>query len=234
MDELLKKDFINMCNNKQIISTYMLQDIKNDYLENNKMNEVYLNFVKSNLKSFDSNSKGYEDTYLEGFAGYKNDIIKMYRTKLMLYYLYLFNKNNIYELTNEEITKFNIACVNTLIHELTHAKQDQIVNNIIDSKDAIYKLLKADFNQTDSNFYDKYYEYFVTEYNANLEASIYINKLLNNTNLKKLNNHETLNLVKKAYKDETLAIKFLNLIGEEIDYQELNNKERVLYGFPRK
>ena len=99
------------------------------------------------------------------------------------------------------------------------------------------KILKVDFDQTDSDFYDKYYDYFITEYNANLEASIYINKLVNNTNLKHLNTKETLRLIGKAYKDEALGIKFLNLLGENMDnynYEQLTVKERVLYGFPRK
>ena len=87
------------------------------------------------------------------------------------------------------------------------------------------------------DFYDKYYDYFITEYNANLEASIYINKLVNNTNLKHFNTKETLRLIEKAYKDEALGIKFLNLLGENMDnynYEQLTIKERVLYGFPRK
>lgn len=237
MNELLKKDFIDLYNNKTIISTYMLNDIKEDYLEKNKMNDIYLKFLKSNHKSFDSNLRDYENTYLEGFGGYQNDVIKMYRSKLMLYYLYLYKKDNIYMLNEDEIGYFNLACVNTLIHELTHAKQDKIVKQEIDAKDAIYKILKVDFDQTDSDFYDKYYDYFITEYNANLEASIYINKLVNNTNLKHLNTKETLRLIGKAYKDEALGIKFLNLLGENMDnynYEQLTVKERVLYGFPRK
>ena len=140
-------------------------------------------------------------------------------------------------LNEDEIGYFNLACVNTLIHELTHAKQDKIVKQEIDAKDAIYKILKVDFDQTDSDFYDKYYDYFITEYNANLEASIYINKLVNNTNLKHLNTKETLRLIEKAYNDEALGIKFLNLLGENMDnynYEQLTVKEKVLYGFPRK
>ena len=177
MNELLKKDFINLCNNNQIISTYMLRDINDDYLEKNKMNDVDLVFKQSNLKSFDSNSKDYMNTYLEGFGGYQNNIIKMYRNKLMLYYLYLYKKDNIYQLSNDEIIKFNVSCINLLIHELTHAKQDQIIHNIIESKKAIHDLLEADFNQVDVEFYNKFYDLFASEYNANMEASIYINNV---------------------------------------------------------
>ena len=36
---------------------------------------IYLKFLKSNHKSFDSNSKDYENTYLEGFGSYQNDVI---------------------------------------------------------------------------------------------------------------------------------------------------------------
>lgn len=237
MNELLKNDFINLCNNNQIISTYMLRDINDDYLEKNKMNNVDLIFKQSNLKSFDSNSKDYMNTYLEGFGGYQNNVIKMYRNKLMLYYLYLYKKDNIYQLSNDEIIKFNISCINLLIHELTHAKQDQIVKNIIDAKKPIHDLLEADFNQVDVEFYDKFYDLFASEYNANMEASIYINKLINNTNLKKFNNNETLNLIKKAYKGDALASRFLKLVGEDINtynLDELTTKEKVLYGFPRK
>ena len=155
----------------------------------------------------------------------------------MLYYLYLYKKDNIYQLSNDEITKFNISCINLLIHELTHAKQDQIVKNIIDTKKPIHDLLEADFNQVDVEFYDKFYDLFASEYNANMEASIYINKLINNTNLKKFNNNETLNLIKEAYKDDALASRFLKLVGEDINtynLDELTTKEQVLYGFPRK
>ena len=70
-----------------------------------------------------------------------------------------------------------------------------------------------------------------------MEASIYINKLINNTNLKKFNNNETLNLIKKAYKGDALASRFLKLVGEDINtynLDELTTKEKVLYGFPRK
>ena len=48
MNELLKKDFINLCNNNQIISTYMLRDINDNYLEKNKMNYVDFMFKQSN------------------------------------------------------------------------------------------------------------------------------------------------------------------------------------------
>lgn len=237
MNELLKEDFINLCLNKKPITTYMLNDIKNDFVEKNNMNDISLNFVKSIHKSFDSNSKDYMNTYLEGFGGYSNDKINMYRTKLMLYYLYKFKKDYVEQLDHNQIGTFNVTCINTLIHELVHAKQEQIVKGIIESKDVIQKILKADFIINDEKFYDMYYEYFISEYNANLEASIYINKLLNNTTLKHLNNNETLEIIKKAYDDQPIALTFINLINHDINdynYQQLDSKEKILYGFPRR
>lgn len=244
MNELLKNDFLNACNNNQIISTYMINDFMYDYITKNKIEDYVsgIKYLKSIHKSFDSNSKDYEETVDEGFAGYstKSGTISFYRTKLMQYYLYLFKKDNIYQLTQDEIVKFNLECIDTIIHELTHAKQNAIVNGDYETKEAIYKVLKLEFDLEKFNvnkfidLYNRYYEYFVSEYNASLEASIYANKLISNTDYKKLN---TKKIFDKAYLDKSLVEKFLLINDDNInnyDYHNLTNKEKILYGFPRK
>ena len=74
----------------------------------------------------------------------------------------------------------------------------------------------------------------VFEPNSNLETFFKISQLQNITYNQKLN---TKKIFVKAYLDKSLVEKFLLINDDNInnyDYHNLTNKEKILYGFPRK
>lgn len=185
---------------KEIFSTNYLDDFVEFYCRNNN---IIINDI------------GYENLN-KGYASYdrNNGNIIFDREKLISHF------------NDKEIKRINLECLKILVHEMTHANQFMITSNKKESNEIIRTILNKEIELEKRpdflEFYNKYYDYFVSEYNANMVANSFILKLGYRVDIKI---------------NDNLVSDFLKIIGDDInnyDLSTLTKKEKILYGFKRK
>ncbi|MEG2010682.1 MAG: hypothetical protein RR067_01635 [Bacilli bacterium] len=227
--------------NKEIITTF-----NNYYKESKIIDEEFI---------FEFIFKYIEENYLEDYIkdvtfSTNTNAIAMYysnnnRINLNLVKILKATKEMLYSGQSNDVLSINTTVLATVIHEIVHAEQRKIIKE--NSKDQkIVKILKESFKDRAfcSQLYKDHHDYFLIEYNANIEAKFKITEIINqmdnlNKKAQSMYLHDTL---MQTYVFDELGVmsplekyKIIKKDFTELeDYSNISEYEQILYGLPIK
>ena len=232
--------------------------------------EVFLNFLDSGFLIDGKFIKIFVENYIKNnnlenhYDGVLIDFLSPYMgaylldQKKIIINLDLFVKNalnikgeyNIFDFPKDIIYQLNLKLISTIYHELNHISQrDEKIKIIKDLYDNCYGNMKKDIN----NYY-KYHKYYLTEWNANIKAELYLDKFLDelikidqNVINKRINDRINIwyDLMYKEsdglvispleyycyYTNQNYNSFLYNLLISD-DYDKLTDMEKISYGLP--
>lgn len=156
------------------------------------------------------------------------------------------------ELTDIELLIMCIRFLEMLFHELTHAKQEIIIRSLQETNPLIKQILLEDAHifRWQNHLYDRHYDDFITEYNAEIMSKVMTSYFFNDYPLlqevSNINiNEEIYKMVKKYYlrneKNSYPIIRFKQITSkifcedDIINMEGFNNLtefEKIKYGIP--
>lgn len=94
-------------------------------------------------------------------------------------------KKRIEQVTNLEVFTMCIRFLEMLFHELAHARQEIIIRNFKETSPLIKEVLLEDAHlfRWQNHLYDRYYDDFITEYNAQIMSKVMIIHFFNEYHL---------------------------------------------------
>lgn len=230
----------------------LYQTYHDDFLIDGKFIKIFVeNYIKNN--NLENHYDGVLIDFLSPYMG-----VYLLDQKKIIINLDLFVKNalnikgeyNIFDFPKDIIYKLNIKLISTIYHELNHISQrDEKIKIIKDLYDNCYGNMKKDIN----NYY-KYHKYYLTEWNANIKAELYLDKFLDelikidqNVINKRINDRINIwyDLMYKEsdglvispleyycyYTNQNYNSFLYNLLISD-DYDKLTDMEKISYGLP--
>lgn len=193
----------------------------------------YLNLKTVNNIIFNNNEKSYYE--------FNKKTINLNLNEL--YSIVLFDSYTINS-SYDQILYINSQLLAYLLHEIIHAKQKNIVKGYENANKIVIDALKKSFKRAyfHKKIYEEFHDYFIIEYNANIESQLMVKDFLNNLNLE-YNLYHLNQILKYGYnvispieREYKLLNKDLNIekIENDKDFQKLSDNEKIIYGFPIK
>lgn len=235
----MQEELMDCYNNKKLISKDFIGYFIFNYVDILELNEVVkaISFSRS-----PDTLVAYSPKHLSITISRNNTFNRMLIAK----------EKRIEQLTEIEVLIMCIRFLEMLFHELTHAKQEMIIRSIKETNPLIRQILLEDAHifRWQNHLYDRFYDDFITEYNAKIMSKVMISYFLNDyPSLKensKLNiNEELYKMVKNYYnKDGKInypIIRFKqissnNFCEDDIirmeGFNSLTKFEKIKYGMP--
>ena len=161
-------------------------------------------------------------------------------------------EKRIEEITDMELLIMCIRFLEMLFHELAHAKQEMIIRSLEDTNPLIKQILLEDAHifRWQNHLYDRYYDDFITEYNAEIMSKVMISYFFNDypplQQISKLNiNEEIYKMIRNYYnKDGKInnpIIRFKQITSNNFSeddiirmegFNSLTKFEKIKYGMP--
>ncbi|MEG2250821.1 MAG: hypothetical protein RSD09_04495 [Bacilli bacterium] len=249
MEEELVKQFENVVSTNKFIDIYFKREfIYNYVIANNSQNQLKEVKFKNTCALSELDCTG----------SFGNKTMTLYTTNSINKSLKKFKKTSVYQLTKEELLITNIEIIITILHELNHVYHDSIIKGDNIKEECIKKIL-TDNNNLLGNQYSKYdrrreeslkilkqlytaNEIDIShEYNAEMEANIYMNNIIQNNDIFNIipNKDYIKSRINKyidyAYRDKSIIERYVDITNQSLtdyDYKNLTPNERILYGFP--
>lgn len=208
-------DYISLC---KAIDYHFYEELFDYYVKS-------LNLKTVNKLTFDTSDKTYYQPSKKTININLNE----------LYEYALFNNYSVV-CRYKQILYINSELLAYLFHELIHAKQQNIIKKNEIANELIVDALKKSFRR--AYFYNKLYEefhdYFVIEYNANVESQLMLKEFLDKLDLE-YNPYRLQLYLENGYNNICPQERESNLLNKKYKIKNLNQVsefEKIIYGFP--
>lgn len=233
---MIYNKFLEYLNYNELIDGKYIKMLVENYITLNKLENFY-----------EKTTIDFHSPYMAAYLKDKKEII-INTDAFVKKALNIKGDYNIFEMNPKTIYQLNLLFLSTIYHELNHVSQMNEKNDLVrDIYDNCFYIMKKNINS-----YYKYHKYFITEWNANIKAELYLDKFLDeltlidsNTENQRINQRINVwydSLYNESDGEIISPLEYYKYYtnqsfnGHEIindpNYSKLNTQEKIIYGLP--